>query len=91
MEKAVGLHGLVPLDRFLKVTGMESLQFKKGKGRQIVSTPVGVVFMSAKFDKTKDKYITVAGADVQTLKGDSLEGSLWLVNAALTDGDLITV
>lgn len=85
------LHGLVPLKRFLEVAGVESLQFKKGKGRQFVSTAVGVLFMSATFDKTKEGFITIAGPDVKTKKNESLEGTFWLVNAMVEDGDLITV
>lgn len=84
------MHGLVPLDRFKAITGMSELQFKKGKGRQFVSTPVGVVFMAEKFDKSnKEMYVTVAGPGVESKTGQSLEGTLWLVNAALQDGDVL--
>jgi len=82
--------GLIPLDRFMKVAGLDGLQFKKGKGRQFCSTPVGVVFMADKFNKDDvQKFITVAGPGVETKQGVSLEGTLWLVNAQVQDGDLI--
>lgn len=90
MEKRESLHGLVSLKRFKEITGMEELQFSKGKGREFCSTPVGVLFMAKDFKlDNPQKFVTIAGEDVKSAKGESLEGTLWLVNSVVTDGALL--
>ena len=84
------MKGLMALKQFLAFLGINELNFVKGKGRQFTGTPVGTVFMSSKFDKTKPAFITVAGADLKTKDGVSLEGTLWLCNGNLTQGDVIS-
>ena len=86
--------GLIPLKRFMEVAELDTLQFKKGKGRQFCSTPIGVLFRAEKFDMANpQKFVVVAGADVMTSGANpvSLEGTLWLVNATVTDGDKIDI
>lgn len=80
-------NGLVPLNEFKTIIGREELQFKKGKGRQFCSTPAGVLFMAKSIDIKKQLYVTQAAADFKSTEGTELGGSLWLVNAAVVDGD----
>ena len=82
-------HGLVPLSEFKTAVGREELQFRKGKGREFCSTPVGVLFMSKKIDLKKQLFVTQAADDFVSTEGTDLGGSLWLVNAAVTDGALL--
>ncbi len=56
------------------------IQFFKGKGRMFTNTEYGPIFVSNSFDITKDKYILLGSNNLKTIKGKSLEGSLWLVN-----------
>ena len=56
------------------------VQFLKGKGRMFTNTEYGPIFVANSFDITKDKYILLGSNNLKTIKGKSLEGSLWLVN-----------
>lgn len=80
------MKGMMPLSQFKKFIGVDSLQFVKGKGREFVGTPVGTVFVASGFKDDKPAFITVAGADLKTSKGESLEGTLWLCNSTLQLG-----
>lgn len=77
------------LSQFKQFLGITELQFVKGKGRQFTGTPVGVVFVSSKYDKSKPSFITVAGESLKTANGQSLAGTLWLCNGNLTNGDIV--
>ena len=82
------MKGMMTLQQFLKFLGINELQFMKGKGRQFCGTTVGTVFKAEKCDITKQTYITVGGPGLKTKSGDSLEGTLWLVNSAVQLGDV---
>lgn len=56
------------------------VQFLKVKGRFFANTPVGTIYVSKNFDKDKDMFILQGGLSSKTIEGDSLEGTLWLVN-----------
>lgn len=81
--------GLTPFSEFKKALGVESITFLKGKGRQFASTQAGVLFMAAKFDKSKPAYVTMAGPDLVSSTGESLAGSFWLVNSVVKEGDTL--
>ena len=83
------MKGMMTLQQFLKFLGINELQFMKGKGRQFCGTTVGTVFRAEKCDTSKQTYITVAGPGLKTKSGDSLEGTLWLVNSAVQLGDVV--
>ena len=56
------------------------VQFLKVKGRFFANTSVGTIYVSKNFDKDKDMFILQGSLSSKTVEGDSLEGSLWLVN-----------
>lgn len=87
--------GLVPLKMFCEIAGIKSnaLQFQKSgrTGRQLCATPVGTLYMSKTFDKSKPAFVTTAGDDIKSQNGASLAGTLWLCNSTLTGGDTIEI
>jgi hypothetical protein len=83
------MKGMMALAQFKQFLGITELQFVKGKGRQFTGTPVGTVFMSKDYDKSKPSFVTVAGESLKTASGESLAGTLWLCNGNLTNGDVV--
>ena len=83
------LTGLTTLKEFKRILGVSEITFLKGKGRQFAATEAGVLFMSAGFKKDEPAYVAVAGADIATKDGVSLEGTLWLVNSMVVEGDTL--
>jgi hypothetical protein len=77
------MKGMMSLQQFLKFINISELEFQKGKGRAFCGTSVGTVFMADKCDRSKQMYITVAGPNLKTKSGESLEGTLWLVNSTV--------
>lgn len=80
---------MMSLKQFLAFLNIEELQFLKGQGRRYCGTPVGTVFMPDKADTKKPLYITVAGPNLKSKTGESLEGTLWCVNSAVQLADLV--
>jgi len=71
--------GLSELKVDLSLSGLNT-SFYKGKGLAFAHTPKGTVFVSKNFDPSKDKYILIGNKGSKTKNGQSLEGTLWLVN-----------
>ncbi|TCZ73284.1 hypothetical protein [Flaviaesturariibacter aridisoli] len=82
------IQGMMAVDQFLEFLGINELQFLKGKGREYVGTPVGTVFVAREFDKSKPAYIAVAGPNLISERGESLAGTLWLVNSSVQLGSV---
>lgn len=80
---------MMALNQFKAFLGITELTFVKGKGRQFTGTPVGTVYMAKNYDKSKPSFITVATEQLKTSTGVSLEGTLWLCNGNLTQGDTV--
>ncbi len=66
----------------------DPVTFIKGKGRMFTKTPYGNLYVANNFDKEKDKYIILGSSSLKTKDGESLEGTLWLVNKIPNTGRL---
>jgi hypothetical protein len=66
----------------------EPVTFLKGKGRMFTKTPYGNLYVANNFDEAKDKYIILGSSSLKTKDGESLEGTLWLVNKIPNTGRL---
>ena len=58
----------------------ESVRFFKGKGRMFANTPYGTLYVANNFDKEKDKFVLLGSSSLSSKTGESLKGTLWLVN-----------
>lgn len=58
----------------------EPVQFFKRKGRYYTRTEFGTIYISKNFDFEKEKYVLLGNNSIKTKTGESLEGTLWLVN-----------
>lgn len=58
----------------------ELVKFYRGKGRMFTKTPYGTIYVANNFDIQKDKFILLGGTALKAKDGNSLEGTLWLVN-----------
>ncbi len=83
------MKGIMPLAEFKRRIGVKELQFFIGKGRSFANTPVGNLYKATKLDQTKPLFVTVAGAGITSAAGESLEGTLWLVNTSLREDDVL--
>ena len=77
------MKGIMPYEQFKKFLKIDKLQFQKGKGREFTGTPVGTLFVASEYTDDRPAFVAVAGADVKTKEGVSLEGTLWLCNSTL--------
>ena len=66
----------------------EPVTFLKGSGRMFTKTPYGTLYVASNFDTEKDKYVLLGGSSFKTKGGESLEGTLWLVNKIPQTGRL---
>lgn len=81
------MKGMMPFSQFKKFIGVDSLQFIKSPGkREFVGTPVGTLFCATGLKDDAPQFVTVAGPDVKSKTGESLEGTLWLCNSTLQLG-----
>lgn len=63
---------------YLKTDG--PLIFKKVNDRFVTSTPYGTIYAASNFDGEKEKFLLLGGESIRTKNGESIKGSLWLVN-----------
>lgn len=71
---------------FLKTEG--PLQFFKGKGHIYTRTPYGTIYVADNFDFKKDKYLLLGSNTLRSKRGETLDGTLWLVNKIPQTGRL---
>jgi retron-type reverse transcriptase len=66
----------------------ELVIFKEVNGRLLASTPYGTIYVASNFDSEKEQYLLLGGDSIKTKKGDSIKGTLWLVNNIPTNNRL---
>jgi hypothetical protein len=72
---------MMTLEMFKEQCRLTKLDIQKGGGREYAGTPIGTVYASKDLDWKKQVYVTTAGADIKSSKGESLEGTYWFVNS----------
>jgi hypothetical protein len=83
------MKGIMPLSEFKRRLGIRELEFFKGRGRSFASTTVGNLYKATNLDQSKSLFVTVAGEGIMSKSGESLEGTLWLVNTVLRPDDVL--
>ena len=58
----------------------EPLKIYRKNGRSFTKTPIGTLFVAKNFDKDKERHIIFGDENTKTIKGKSLEGTMWLSN-----------
>ena len=78
---------LIPLQDFAKLVGWDlknvTVMKSTKTGRKMYATPAGTLFVAKKLDPKKPTFVSVAGPEVKSSKGESLEGTLWMVNTSM--------
>ena len=64
----------------LKLKSEEPARFLKGGGRLFMDTPIGKLYVAANCVIEKEKFVLLGNASIKSKSGDSLDGTLWLVN-----------
>lgn len=66
----------------------EEIVFQQGIGRMFTQTPQGTLFVAKNFDQEKEKFVIFGKGSTKTKEGNSLKGTLWLVNSVPTGNKL---
>jgi len=70
----------------IDLLGYEPIVFKQRKRRMYARSPLGTIYVAKGLDWKKDKYVLTGNKKLATKDGQSLEGTLWLVNHISNSG-----